>query len=115
MSDDRGLELLARTLEKSGGVVDNTKEVLEAVAPLARDHAATANQILGLVVAGSEWYMLDYPRDAIRTVLRLCLLRHQRPFRLLGESGDIRRRIRGDHLEKFQATSFVPRIPTFTA
>jgi hypothetical protein len=72
-SGDRGLALLVSTLEKSGGVVDNAKEVLEALAPLARRHQELANRTLELTIAGSEWYVLDYSRDAIRAVLEAVL------------------------------------------
>jgi hypothetical protein len=63
------LHLLARTLEKSWGIIDNMKDVLETVAPLARNHPGTAIHILELMVTGSEWYMLDYARSDIRAVL----------------------------------------------
>lgn len=73
LSEDSGLELLVSTLEKSAGVIDNTKEVLEAVAPLAREHQEMANRMLELLIAGSEWYVLDYSRDATRAVLEAVL------------------------------------------
>jgi hypothetical protein len=68
-ADEDALDLLARTLEKSGGSIDNMKEILEAVAPLTEAHPAIAIRTLDLMVAGSEWHMLDYARDDIRRVL----------------------------------------------
>jgi hypothetical protein len=71
--EGRGLELLVSTLEKSAGAIDNTKEVLEAVAPLAREHQESANRVLELLIAGTEWHVLDYSRDPIRAVLEAVL------------------------------------------
>jgi hypothetical protein len=68
-NDARGLQLLVSTLLKSRGVIDNPKEVLEAVAPLAREHPDEANRVLESMISGSQWHMLDYSRDAIRAVL----------------------------------------------
>jgi hypothetical protein len=68
-ADEDALDLLARTLEKSGGSIDNMKEVLAAVAPLSEAHPDSAIRVLDLMVAGSEWHMLDYARDDIRRVL----------------------------------------------
>ena len=61
------------TLEKSEGVIDNTKEVLEAMVPLAREHQESANRLLELLIAGTEWHLLDYSRDPIRAVLEAVL------------------------------------------
>jgi hypothetical protein len=50
------------------------KEVLEAVAPLAREHQEAANQVLELVIAGGgEWHLLDYSREPIRAILEAVL------------------------------------------
>src|SRR5439155_24300958 len=53
-ANENALDLLARTLEKSGGNIDNMKEVLETVAPLSEAHPAIAIRILNLMVRGSE-------------------------------------------------------------
>jgi hypothetical protein len=53
LSEHSGLELQDSTLEKSAGLIDNTEEVLEAVAPLARE-TGLANRMLELLIAGSE-------------------------------------------------------------
>jgi hypothetical protein len=61
------------TLEKSPGVIDDTKAALEAVAPLAREHQESANRVLELLVADAEWHLLDYARGPIRAVLEAAL------------------------------------------
>jgi hypothetical protein len=66
---ERSLTLLKNTLEKSGGVIDNIKEVIDALAsatPTAQDDALRS---LDLLIQGSEWYLLDYARQPIRAVL----------------------------------------------
>ena len=47
------------TLEQSGGVVDNVKEVAKAIAPDAGAHQDQALRALQLLVGGTETYLLD--------------------------------------------------------
>ena len=44
-------------------------EVLEAVVLLATTQQDAANRILELLLGGTDWYLLDYSRDAIRALL----------------------------------------------
>jgi hypothetical protein len=63
------ISLLVTTLEKSGGVIDSTKEVIEALATTAGLHQESALRSLELLIAGTEWHLLDYARDPIRSLL----------------------------------------------
>jgi hypothetical protein len=67
---DRALTLLVTTLEKSGGVIDNIKEVVEALVPVAGTSQEGALRSLESLIEGTEWHLLHYARDPIRNVLK---------------------------------------------
>jgi hypothetical protein len=69
LNRERSLALLAMTLEKSGGVIDNIREVVEALVPATATAHEEVLRSLDLMIHGSEWYLLDYARDPMRTVL----------------------------------------------
>jgi hypothetical protein len=73
LPDDEALELLVSTLEKSGGLIENVKEVLEALVSLAAANPAAANRTLELIIDGCEWYLLDYSREPIRAIIEAVL------------------------------------------
>jgi hypothetical protein len=66
---DRALELLIRTLEKSAGLIDNTKEVLDGLAEEAEERTSSVLRALDLLVERTEWHLLDYSRNGIRKTL----------------------------------------------
>jgi hypothetical protein len=66
---DRALEPLIRTLEKSAGLIENTKEVVDGLAEEAEERTSSVLRALDLLVEQTEWHLLDYSRDGIRKTL----------------------------------------------